>query len=159
MSKSLQPANIKILAASFVWGLTLWVIVWEVGRFFPEGDLFHWLWVGGNYLALMFYPVAASLALYRKTRLWRNAFLFSMAGSLFSSMGGFVGSAIQAESWMDVGLGVVGIFFIGRLAFSQYEKMFALQSEWQKPLWQDLNEASWLEYLLLRFYSVSDHSE
>src|SRR4030067_1800825 len=107
--------NINVLISSLIWGLILRLAIWASRWCLTDDSLFDILWRGGNFLALILYPLLVSIVLHQKTHLWINAFLFSAAGSMLSSMCMFVFSAFQNEAWTDLGLGILGIWLISQL--------------------------------------------
>lgn len=130
-----------------------------ISRQFTTNDrIMDILWYGGNFLALMLYPILASLILRKKIDLWINVCFFSMVGGIYSVLIMYVVNAFQLKAWTNVGLGVFGLFFVGYILISNVEKNFAFQQEWDSPFWEKLNQLSFMQFLFLRFDSIDNNA-
>jgi hypothetical protein len=154
--KSKHRANINVLLSSLIWGLILGLVIWASRWFLTNNRLFNILWRGGNFLALVLYPLLVAVILHRKTRLWVNAFLFSTLGTMLASIGMFLFNAFLNKGWFDCVLGVLGIWLIIQILIPGFEQIPALQREWSLPLWEKLNESSLMEFLFLQFNSIDN---
>lgn len=154
--KSQQRVNNYILISALIWGLIIALAVWSSRWFVADDKLFAILWHGGNFLALLLYPLLVSILLHKKTHLWINAFVFSLVGSMLASMAVFSLRAFQDGAWSNLVWVLLSIGFIGQVLIPRLDQIPALQSEWSSPLWKDLNASSFIEFLFLQLYSIND---
>jgi hypothetical protein len=157
--KSQQRANNYALLSSLIWGLSISLVSWSSRWFITDDKLLDVIWHGGNFLALILYPLLVSILLHKKTHLWINAFLFSAAGSMVSSIAMFSLRAFQGGTWTDLILGLLGIGLVGQVLIPRFEQIPALQSEWSSPLWENLNASSFIEFLFLQLYSINENAD
>jgi hypothetical protein len=154
--RSQHRANINALLAALIWGLIISFAIRASRQFFIDDRLFDILWYGGNLLVLVLYPLLVSFILRKKTDLWLNVCFFSMVGSVLSILGMFLFSAFQNKAWINIGLGVLGIWLFTQLLIPGFEQNPAVQREWASPLWERLNDSSLLEFLFCQFSSIGD---
>jgi hypothetical protein len=151
-------ANINVLLSSLVWGLILGFAIRSSRRFITDESLSNIFWYGGNFLVLMLYPSMVSFILRKRTGLWLNAFFFSALGSTLSTLGMFSFNAFQNKAWIDIGIGVFGIWLVMQLLIPGFEQNPAVQREWGSPLWEKINDSSFLEFLFCWFYSIDNNA-
>ena len=156
--KLIQRANINALLSSLIWGLILSFAIRNSRHFITDDRFFSILWYGGNYLALMLYPLLASLILRKKINLWINVCFFSLVGGMLSVMVTFSLNAFQNKAWIDMGVGVFGLWLIGQLLLPKIEQNFAFQHELDSPFWEKLNQSSFIEFFFLRFHSIDNNA-
>jgi len=63
-------------------------------------------------------------------------------------------SSFQVKSWTNVGFGAFSIWLIGYFLTSKIDQSYAATQEWDSPFWEKLNQASFWEFLLLRFDTI-----
>ena len=152
--KVLQRANINAFISSILWGLVMGFTIRTFKQIIPMGRGADVIWYGGNFLALMLYPILASLILRRKIDLWINICFFSLIGGLYSVLCMYIVDAFLLTAWLYVGYGVFGLVFVGYMLMTRAGSMYALQGEWDSPHWEKLNQSSFVEFLLLRFDTI-----
>jgi hypothetical protein len=156
--KALQRANINAFISSIIWGLVMGFAIRTFRQIIPVSRGADIIWYGGNFLALMLYPILVSLILRRKINLWINICFFSLIGGLYSVVLMYSVDAFLLKAWMYVGYGVFGLGFIGYMLMSRAGNMYAIQEEWNSPLWEKLNLSSFEEFLLLRFDMINSNA-
>jgi hypothetical protein len=152
--KALQRANINAFISSIIWGLVMGFAIITFRQIIPVGRGGDIIRYGGNFLVLMLYPIIVSLVLRRKINLWINICFFSLIGGLYSVLLMYILDAFLLKAWPYVGYGVFGLGFIGYMLISRAGSMYAIQEEWDSPLWGKLNQSSFVEFLLLRFDTI-----
>lgn len=151
-----RQANVNVMTAALIWGVLLMFAIRAAENAAASGAPLDILWRFGDLLALALYPVLAFLLLRQKAGLGVNAFLFAAVGSILVGMGVFVLAAFQDGAWLEVGLGLLGLWMLSRLAIPAFERIPAVRNEWASPVWRRVNDSSLAAFLFLRFPSLDD---
>ncbi len=152
MSSEYQ-ANKNGLLSGLIWGVILSSISRVTLQYLPYG-LWNILWYGGNFLALMLYPIIVSALLRKKTGLWINTFFFSACGSSLSVFGSSMIRLMQVQAWTNLGVNIALLTFVAWKLWPLMKKNYALESEHDAPNWRMLNDFSLTDFLFCRFNSV-----
>jgi hypothetical protein len=149
--KSLQRANINALLSSLIWGMIMSLAIKFSVTFLTNQRLLALLQYGG----VLLYPILISIIVRKKTELWLNLCFFSIVGGVasFTSLGFF--TAIQNKVWTNIGL--LPIFFV-MILFLIPKIEPVLQTEWNSPFWEKLNQSSFIEFFSLQFHSLDNNA-
>jgi len=143
-------ANKNALLSGLIWGVILSSISRTTLQYLPYG-LWNIIWYGGNFLALMLYPIIVSALVRKKTGLWINTLFFSACGSSLSIWASSMIRSIQAQAWMNLGINMALLIFVAWKLWPFMKKSYAMESEHDSPNWTKLNDSSLTDFLFLRF--------
>ncbi len=155
MMKSIDKAQMNFLLASTLWGLFLGILAWSTHWFLSGRGELQIIWYGGNLLSVFIYPFLAAYILYRKTCLWVNAVLFSGAGTILSAMALYSIRAIPGKSWINIGIGLFGIFMVIQLLLPRMVYHPLVKKEQESPSWNGMVQASLVDFVLFGFHRDS----
>jgi hypothetical protein len=144
-------ANFNALISGAIWGTILSLLILGSLRFISDPLLFKMVWYAGNMLALMLYPVTASLILRQRTGLWISACFFSLWGGAISFYVFALIRMVQSGDWNNLAINIAFVAFIGWKLIPFITHSYALESERESPKWNDMNDLSLLDFLLVRF--------
>ena len=149
--KSFQRANINAFFSALIWGLIMSLAIKVSFSSLSNQRLVAALQYGG----VLLYPVLVSIIVRKKTELWLNTCYFSLVGGVVSFMSFGLFSAFQNQAWTNI---IFLPIFLGLVLFSIPKIEPALQHDWNSPLWETLNQSSFLEFLFLQFHSIDNNA-
>ena len=149
--KSFQRANINAFFSALIWGMIMSLVIKISFSSLTNQRLVAILQYGG----VLLYPVLVSIIVRKKTELWLNTCYFSLVGGVISFMSFDLFSAFQNQAWTNI---IFLPIFLGLVLFSIPQIEPALQHDWNSPLWETLNQSSFLEFFFLQFHSFDNNA-